>query len=98
KASEIKYELIDPENAILNNSRGVPTCIEFNLTVLKLGKTIRVEMFHRGDHYDVDLWNIVNGQLVPGGPRHSVKENDSESLNRLYDGLREQFQRMPISS
>ncbi len=98
KASEIKYELIDPENAILNNSRGLPTCIEFNLTILKLVKTIRVEMFHRGDHYEVNLWNIIDGRLATSGQGHSVKENDPESLNKLYDGMREQFQRMPISS
>jgi hypothetical protein len=55
-SSEIKYELIDPENAILSNSRGVPTCIEFNLNILKLGKAIRVEIFHRGDHYEISLY------------------------------------------
>src|SRR6266851_1374560 len=53
KAAELRYEFVGLEP----NSKNVPTCFEFDLTIVQLGKTLRVVIFHRRDHYDIELWN-----------------------------------------
>jgi hypothetical protein len=43
------------------------------------------------------MWDIINEQSASSGPTLSVKEDDPESFNKLYDVMRDQFQKMPIS-
>jgi hypothetical protein len=80
-----------------DDAQGVPNSLHFTLTIVPLGKTLYLEAYHRGDHFDVEIWDQAKQSPdAMRGSRMASHENglrlgNPASFNFLFDLMDTEF-------